>query len=338
MNYLVTGGSGFVGQSLCKNLIKKGHNVFNIDIITSNYNKIHNFQTNILNKNSLEQIFKNYKFDVIIHACAEVPVTKSKDFFLVNVDGTKNIIDLFKKYSVKKLVYISSSAVYGVPKKTPITERDKREPVENYGKSKKRGEDLCFKEMSRGSNITIIRPRTIIGGARLGIFSYLFEWIQNNIDVPILNNGHNKYQFVNIEDLVESVVISSKIDFVGDLNIGSSKFTTLRENLSELIKYAQSSSRLRNINSTYLFRFANLLQIIGILPLQDYHFKAYGAEIYFDTVKSKKVLNWASRFSDMQSFKQCYKNYFSLDKKLVQSPHNKKLKNIFIKYSPYLIF
>ena len=80
---------------------------------------------------------------------------------------------LFEKYNVKKFVYISSSAVYGVPNKVPITENDIRNPVESYGLSKKIAEDECMKFIDK-KNITILRPRTILGEDRMGIFSILF--------------------------------------------------------------------------------------------------------------------------------------------------------------------
>jgi nucleoside-diphosphate-sugar epimerase len=338
MNYLVTGGAGFVGSSICKKLLLDGHNVFNLDIIKNKDIGVVNLPENILNFNSLEKIFNKYRFDIIIHACAEVPVTKSKNFYSVNVNGTRNIIDLFNKFPIKKLIYISSSAVYGVPKISPIREGDPRLPVEDYGKSKKQGEDLCFNNISKGKNIIIIRPRTIIGGKRLGIFSYLFDWISNDINVPVLNSGKNKYQFVNINDFSEAVILSSKIDFIGDINIGSEHFDTIENNLKKLIFYANSKSKLKNINSMRMFKFAYFLQKINLLPLQDYHFKVYGSEIYFDLSKSKKLLNWTSRYSDFESLKESYLNFFSIQTEENNSPHHKRLKNYAIRYAPFFIF
>ena len=338
MNILITGGSGFIGTHLCKLLKSYGHTVFNLDIIKSETQVDEDFTINILDKNLLENIFKRYNIDKIIHSCAEVPITKSKNFFNVNLEGTRNILNLFLKYKVNRFVYISSSAVYGVPQKVPVVEGDPRNPAENYGKSKKLGEDECYNLISKGANICIIRPRTVIGGNRLGIFSYLFDWISSGIDVPVLNNGENIYQFVNLNDFCEAVILSCSSEFVGDLNIGSSEYDTIKNNLENLILKVQSNSKIKNLNQSVLFKIANIMQKLNLLPLQDYHFKAYGSPIYFDNSKSKKILKWSTKFSDIQSLKESYDFYLQNNKDNENiSLHKKKLKNIIIKYSPKLI-
>ena len=335
MNYLVTGGSGFVGSMLCDHLTRDGHNVINVDLIKSPNKLVKFYNLNILNRAELETIFLENKIDIIIHSCAEVPITKSKDFFRVNLGGTKNIIENFIKYKIKKLVYISSSAVFGVPDKIPVSEDDERRPVEQYGMSKKAGEDLCYKLIEQGHNITIVRPRTIIGGGRLGIFSLLFDWIKSNTNVPVLNNGNNIYQFVNLKDFCEATIISSRVNYIGSLNIGSNSYDTIKNNLNKLILKAGSKSKLINLDNSIFFKLAYGLQKVNIIPLQEYHFKAYGADIYFDNSKTNKILNWRSKYSDYDSLEESYFNYLnnqhSSDNK---SLHSKSLKSILIKYAP----
>ena len=112
-------------------------------------------------------------------------------------------------------------------KKSSYHEEDPREPVEAYGLSKKIGEDICIDQMQNIS-IGIVRPRTVIGKERLGIFSILFEWIKNNHKVPVLNNGENLYQFIDVEDLAEAIVLMSLSSHVGSINIGS-KHLSIRD-------------------------------------------------------------------------------------------------------------
>ena len=87
-----------------------------------------------------------------------------------------------------------------------------------------------------------------------------------------------------------------------------------------------------------MFKFVYFLQKINLLPLQDYHFKVYGSEIYFDLSKSKKLLNWTSRYSDFESLKESYLNFFSIQPEENNSPHHKRLKNYAIRYAPFFIF
>tara|TARA_B100001093_G_C26854251_1_gene1026639 strand:- start:2562 stop:3581 length:1020 start_codon:yes stop_codon:yes gene_type:complete len=335
MNYLVTGGSGFVGSLLCQMLLEQGHDVVNLDIIKDRKSLVKFYNINILNKKEVEKIFIENKIDIIIHSCAEVPITKSKDFYKVNLGGTKNILECFIKFKVKKLIYISSSAVFGVPNKVPVAEGDDRNPVEQYGKSKKAGEDECLRYLSLGHNITIVRPRTIIGGGRLGIFSFLFDWIQSNSNIPVLNEGNNIYQFVNLRDFCEATIISSQINYKGSLNIGSSSYDTIKNNLNKLILKANSKSKLINLDNSIFFKIAYKLQKYNLIPLHEYHFKAYGANIFFNNDQTRKILNWESKYSDYKSLEESYFNYLnSFENKEKQSPHKQSLKSILIKYAP----
>lgn len=335
MKILVTGGSGFLGSEIIKKLIKHHNRVYNLDLIKFMENKVHNFNFNILNFSNLEDIFKEYKFDIVIHSCAKVPISKSKNNFNeVNVDGTKNILELSKKYSVKRFIYISSSAVYGTPKSVPINEEDPRVPVEPYGLSKKIGEDLCLNEINNLS-VGIIRPRTVIGGNRLGIFSILFDWINLGLPVPVMNNGKNLYQFVDVIDLVESIYLMSKSNYTGPLNIGSNSFLSIRTLLEKLIEHNNSKSKIKNLDSSLIFNILKMFIKYKIIPLHEYHYKAYGSNIYFDTSLSKKVLSWEPSISNFDSLNNSYQSF--LNKEYInsneQAEHKKPLKSYLLKYA-----
>jgi nucleoside-diphosphate-sugar epimerase len=335
MKILVTGGSGFLGAEIIKKLISRGFKVSNLDLITNNNNDIQNFQIDILEKNNLELVFKNNNFDIVIHSCAKVPISNSKkNFNEVNVQGTKNVLELTKKYKVRRFVYISSSAVYGLPKKVPIKEDDIREPVEPYGLSKKQGEDLCLSEMNN-TNIGIIRPRTVIGGDRLGIFSILFEWIKSDLPVPVLNNGNNLYQFIDVDDLAEAICLIGLSKYVGSLNIGSNSYTSIRDILSQLIKYNSSNSKIKNLDSSLVFNFLKFCVKYNIVPLKEYHYLAYGKDIYFDTSLSKKILNWEPSISNFESLKNSYNNFINHKNINLenQAVHKKPLKSLILKYA-----
>ena len=75
--------------------------------------------------------------------------------------------------------------------------------MESYGRAKLEGERLFTKYIDQGLNVTIIRPRTILGHGRMGIFQILFEWINKGVNIPVLNDGANNYQFVHASDLAE---------------------------------------------------------------------------------------------------------------------------------------
>ena len=340
MHCLVTGGSGYLGSSLIKFILPKVSSVTNFDIIKpKNFqNEVKFIKGDICNLDSIVKATKN--IDVIYHNVAKVPITKNKNLFTeVNEKGTKNLLEAAKINGVKKVIYTSSSAVFGIPTKIPVLETDKRIPIEAYGLSKKKAEDICFEYIENsGLDISIIRPRTILGEDRLGIFSILFEWIENNKDIPILNNGENFYQFIHINDLNEATYKCSLISGSNIFNIGAEKFGSMYETINSVIKHSRSNSKIKNVDKNIFLKTAYFLSKINLIPLQEYHFKVYGKSVYFDISKAKKILNWQPKFSNIESIIMSYDNYLKIKKNLVHnthSPHNSILRKGLLKYAHF---
>ena len=339
MKCLITGGSGYLGSSLINFILPKVSSVTNFDIIRpgQNYNNVKYIKGDITNFENIKEASKN--IDVIFHNVAKVPITKNKELFTkVNQIGTKNLLEAAKINNVKKIIYVSSSAVFGIPSKVPVLETDPRNPIEAYGLSKKNAEDLCFEYIKKGLDISIIRPRTILGENRLGIFSILFEWINKDQNVPILNNGENFYQFIHINDLNDAIFKSSLISGAEVFNIGAEKFGTMYETINSVILHAKSGSRIKDIDKNIFLNTAYFLSKINLIPLQEYHFKVYGKSVYFDISKAKKILNWQPQFSNTESIIASYDNYLLIKKELTNnnhSPHNSILKKGLLKYAHY---
>ena len=171
---IVTGGSGYFGSLLVEQLVNKGWEVKNLDI-NKPYQLLKNsefIKCDVRNLSDVNSVFDGV--DTVFHNVALVPITKSKDYLNTNLFGTKNVIEMAIKSKVNSFVYTSSSAVYGAPKTNPVSENHIPCPAEAYGKSKLDAEFLCSTYSSK-INVSIIRPRTILGHGRLGIFQILLE-------------------------------------------------------------------------------------------------------------------------------------------------------------------
>ena len=339
MKCLITGGSGYLGSSLIKYILPKVSSVTNFDLIrpNENFENVKFIKGDISNFEDIKEASRN--IDVIYHNVAKVPITKDKNQFTkVNEIGTKNLLEAAQLHNIKKIIYISSSAVFGIPEKTPVLETDERNPIEAYGISKKKAENLCFDYVKRGLDISIIRPRTILGENRLGIFSILFEWIDQGKKIPILNNGKNFYQFVHVNDLNDAIFKSSLIEGSNTFNIGAEKFGTMYETIDALIEHTGSVSKIKNIDKNIFLNIAYFLSKINLIPLQEYHFKVYGKTIFFDISKAKKILNWKPKFSNIESIIASYENYLLIKNKLKKdnySPHNSILKKGLLRSAHY---
>src|SRR5215475_14611127 len=195
---LVTGGSGYFGHLLVKKLLQEGEEVrvFDLNDSSDRPREVKFCQGDIRNFDDIRRACQG--IDRVYHNVAQVPLAKDKRlFWSVNRDGTENLLEASARRSVKKVIFTSSSAVYGVPKANPVTEETVPIPVEEYGKAKLAGENLCWEYVRNGLDVSILRPRTILGHGRLGIFQILFEWIYQGKNIPVLNDGKNTYQFVH---------------------------------------------------------------------------------------------------------------------------------------------
>ncbi len=308
---LVSGGSGYFGELLVKKLLERGEKCAILDINPPSkelLDKVVFFQTDIRDLKAVMNACKNIK--AVYHNVAQVPLAKDKDLFTsVNYQGTQNIVDAAIKSGVKKFVYTSSSAVFGIPKENPVTELTDPSPGEAYGKAKYNGEKICLENKNKGMDISIIRPRTILGHGRLGIFQILFEWIYQGKNVPVFDHGNNLYQFVHSDDLAEACILSAEIGTGGIYNIGAKNFGTMRNLLEDLIKHAGTSSKIKSLSSKVIVPGMNLASKIGASPLGAYHAMMYGKSMYFDVSKAEKELNWSSKFSNKEMIIESYDWY-----------------------------
>ena len=306
MRALVTGGSGYFGSLLINKLINKGFNVGSLDInkpeVLSSEVPFH--QVDIRDYNALKKNLAGY--DLVFHNVAQVPLAKNKTLFWeVNVQGTTNICRASVENNVRKLIYTSSSAIYGIPQCNPVDEKTIPIPGESYGKAKLEGEKICFDYHKKGIDVAVVRPRTIMGHGRLGIFSILFNWVSEGINIPVLDDGKNIYQFVHADDLAEACILASKNNSkYSSYNIGASDYTTMRKTLESLCAYAGTGSKVYSLPLKPIEIGMNVFSKLNLIPLGHYHSLMYGRSLYFNTSKAKEELGFESKVTTNEMFSE----------------------------------
>ncbi len=307
---LVTGGAGYFGDLLSQKLLALGHKVriFDVNLPPDTSAGTEIIQADIRDKDAVLSACEG--IDLVFHNAAEVDLTKDKEsFWSVNRDGTKNLLESCARHAVRKVIYTSSSAVYGVPKSNPVTEQTVPTPMEDYGRAKLAGETLCWDYARKGLDVTIIRPSTIMGHGRLGIFQILFEWIYQGKNIPVLNDGKNVYQFVHADDLAEVCIQASALKGADAFNCGSDRFGTMRQVLEQVCHHASTDSKVKSLPMKPLAAAMKFASALGISPLGDYHALMYGRSIYFDISKARTKLNWIPRYSNNEMFVESYDWY-----------------------------
>ena len=315
---LVTGGAGYFGELLTRKLLERGDSVriFDLNAPTDIGRGVEFIQGDIRDLDAL--LVACQGIDVVFHNAAQVAMAKNKDlFWSVNRDGTKNLLKATARQGVKKIIYTSSSAVYGVPKSNPLTEEIAPIPVEEYGRAKLSGEALCCEYARNGLDVSIVRPCTIMGPGRLGIFQILFEWIFQGKNVPVFDGGKNIYQFVHGDDFAQLCIQASTTRGADVFNCGTDRFETMRELLEHLCLHAGTGSKVKSLPMRPIMAAMKVASALSISPLVDYHALMYGRSIYFDIAKARAKLGWTPRYSNKEMFVESYDWYLANRRKVL---------------------
>ena len=246
--------------------------------------------------------------DVLVHAAAALPIRGSRrEIMSVNVEGTDALLAAASSASVRRVVYISSTAVYGVPKVHPLSENFPLHGVGAYGESKIACEDLV---RSSPLESVIIRPKTFLGPERLGVFEILFDWIRDGRRIYVLGRGENRYQLLAVEDLVDAIARASTAEVAGEVfNIGATEFGTVRSDLETLIAHAGTSSRLRPVPARPAELALRALELARLSPLGEWHYKTASRDSYVDVSKAERVLGWHATKSNVDTLVENYDWY-----------------------------
>lgn len=322
MRILITGGAGFLGLHLALYLSKKKQEVTLVDI--SDFDKKEYPKNCHFVKADIRDFIPTKGMDVVIHAAAALPLWKKEEIFDINVNGTKNVLEASLKNNVKHFIYISSTAVYGVSKKHPVDEHDPLVGVGAYGQSKIEAEKVCEEFRKKGMVISILRPKTFVGTHRLGVFEILFDWIKDGKQIPVIGSGNNRYQLLDVSDLVEAIyrlimlkdVTKAEVTF----NIGAKRFQTVKKDLQELFDYAGSGSRLFSTPAWLVKKALWIFEILKISPLYRWVYDTADKDSYVSIDRLTKTLKWQPRYSNAQALIKSYQWYLDHYKEIKSRP------------------
>lgn len=316
-NVLITGAAGFIGSHVAERLLARGYTVLGIDNFDNFYakevklknlnvlltHKRFRFETvDICNINKLSDIFSNNQFDTVIHLAAKAGVRPSilnpSDYYNVNVSGTLNILECIRKQNRKKLIFASSSSVYGNNKKTPFSENDNVDhPISPYAATKKAGELLVhtYHHLYKIDAINL-RFFTVYGPRQrpdLAIHKF-FHLLYAKKPIEIYGDGSTGRDYTYIDDIVQGIE-------------SSMHYLEQNENINEIINLGNNSPiKLAELIGT----IENITQkqfIKNHLPMQEGDVDLTFADIE----KAKKLLNYQPGTSiqdGLKNFKTWFEN------------------------------
>ena len=252
MKYAVTGGAGFIGSHLTKILVDQGHKVTVIDNLRtgkkenleSMKEKIIFVKGDVLDNKLLNETIMDV--DGVFHQAALASVqdsfSKPDEYNEVNVNGTENILKLAKKNDFK-IVYASSSSVYGNPESIPIKESDNTNPINPYAETKLRKEELAIKYSKMGVKVIGLRYFNVFGKGQskeyAGVLKLFLEKIRDGLAPKINGDGTQFRDFVYVEDVARANIMSMESDIDHEFfNVGTNTSITILDLAKTIIKYS----------------------------------------------------------------------------------------------------
>jgi len=338
---LVTGGSGYFGCVLRDQLRAAGDTVRIYDLADSDDRPadVEWVRGDIRDFDTLRAACR--QVDVVYHNVAQVPLAKDRELFdTVNRGGTANLMRAARETAVAKVVHTSSSAVFGIPARNPVDDEVAPRPLEAYGRAKLDAEEVVARAVHEwGLDVTIIRPRTILGHGRLGIFQILFDWIESGKRIPVLGRGDNIYQFVHAADLADACRRAAARPGAATYNIGAAKFGTMRQTLEALCAHAATGSTVYSLPMGLATAAMRVTSALRLSPLGPYHSLMYGRSLYFDIGRPMRELDWSPRWSNEEMICESYDWYVAHKQEIARgggSPHRSAVKQGVLRLLKYL--
>ncbi len=304
---LVTGGSGYFGSLLVHRLVAAGHQVRVLDLndVDDRPSDVEIVQGDVRDAATVARAVDGV--DIVFNNVAQVPLAKDHELLrTVNVDGTALLLAASRRAGVRKVVHTSSSAVFGVPRSNPVLPSTVPSPAEEYGHAKLAAEWACLDAVKDGLDVSIVRPRTILGHGRLGIFGILFEWIADGADVFVLGDGSNRYQFVHADDLAEVCLLAGDTPGPAVFNAGTDRFGTMRESLEALCAHAGTGSKVRSLPAGPAALGMKAAAGLHLAPFAPYHWLMYSKSLWFDIQHVKDALGWQPKYSNAEALADSY--------------------------------
>jgi nucleoside-diphosphate-sugar epimerase len=313
---LVTGGSGFLGINLIRYLRKKGvERIRVLDIAPFDYPEqnepwLEMTLGDVRDQAAVDKCVQGC--DAVVNTAAALPLYSPEDIRTTEVDGARNVLDACKRFGVARMVQISSTAVYGVPKKHPIYETDELIGVGPYGNAKIEAEDVCRKVRESGFCVPIIRPKSFIGPERLGVFALFYDWAYTGHGFPMIGSGNNRYQLMDVEDLCDAIWSAMTLDegvVNTEFNIGAKDFTTMKEDYQAVLDRAGYGKKIKGMPIKPLIMILRVLEKLHLSPLYPWVYETASTDSFVSIEKAEKLLNFKPKYSNKQALIRNYDWY-----------------------------
>jgi nucleoside-diphosphate-sugar epimerase len=324
---LVTGGTGFLGAHLAGALEGAGYEVRVLDLHPPEPGAPAGreyVRADTRDRDAMSRAVS--RCEVVVDNAALVPVSRAtpEAYRSVNLEGCRATLDAAEAEGAYVL-HVSSSAIYGVPVELPVTPETPLAPFEPYGSSKAEAERLVHARREAGVAVASLRPRTLLGEGRLGLFDVIFARVRRGRRVPMFGRGLNRVQMCDVDDFCGAALAAIERRASGDYNVGSAAYGTVRTDLEQLIDRVGSRSRLQPVPVWAIRAVLQPLDALGRSPFNEWHWRSAPESFYFDISRAREELGWEPRRSNVDALENAYRHYVRRASETGQSAHRTPL-------------
>ncbi len=306
---VVTGSAGMLGGNLARHLVRAGHDVIGVDVRPPP-DPAPGWRHRVGDARDVSFMTTTMKgADAVVHCAGALPSYPADQIQSVIVGGTGGVLEAGRRTGVERVVHISSTAVYGLPRVVPTTEDHPREPVDPYTRAKTRAEEVAETFREEGMCVPILRPKTFLGPGRMGLFAMLFEWAEEGRNFPIMGRGDVRIQMFAIEDLVEAIagLLAAPADVAGDTyNLAAAEFGTLREDFQAVLDAAGHGKRVISLPARPALAGLKLLERARLSPVYGRLAHKLLADSYVSIDKARDRLGFRPRLSNRDAILGTY--------------------------------
>ena len=323
---LITGVSGFVGEEIFKYFNNKKYLIYGIDKVSPSFQiKNNNFyKVDLNNGNSVKKILIKIRPEIVIHAASIIlDETNKKKNWDTNYYSTLKLACMCNLINVKKFIFISTFSIFEKDSKNLIEEKDLPTYKTVYGLTKYYAENSLLRIEFNGV-IAILRCPIIIGPKRGYRFGILYDFIKENLKIPLIGLGNNKLSFLHVFDL--SVAIEKCLELKKNqvLNLCANKHISFKDIINYLIKKFKSKSKIVFVPKFIGNVLFDISVFLKLVPYIGYHKKIFNNNVMLNNSKARSVLGWNPKYTIKEMFSENFNFHLKSQKYLNNSSISSK--------------
>ena len=313
VRYLITGGAGFLGINLCRHLLARGARVRTLDIAPFSYPErahVEVIDGDIRDAASVERAMADV--DVVVHCAAALPLAPATEIRSTAIAGTQRLLQSAAAHHVGRFIFISSTAVYGIPDHHPLVEDDRLQGVGPYGESKIEAERLCVAARPSNGCVSILRPKSFVGPERLGAFELLYDWAYSGHGFPVLGRGDNRYQLLDVADLCTAIELCATLpasQAQNVFNVGARDYGTMRENFQAVLDHAGHGRHVVSLPAAPAIALLKVLEALHLSPLYEWIYETAAQDSFVSIERIGHELGFVPRYSNRDALIRNYDWY-----------------------------